>query len=420
MESLSPHATMDAIAASLPATEKAQLHEVADFLLQVFLTLACMRYLDPEWIVQGPHDIDALIPMYRRHDVGDPITYLYSILPYIDTGGAVQGGPRFIQGSTFADFRTERDVERGRDPFYDGGGEDDDEYARVMRPWMTPLSMLGNHGSVVVYSAKTNQVWILDQESVGSSDLDINVGLVEVGEWEGREVKEEEEGRDGENGGGEDAEMKRMTMRRMRRMRRTRRMRRRKKKTMKTQTDSPRTKRTAVPPPTSSWAWPSGTRNFDSSPAAQAAPRTGTKTLSNRYTKSTAGPVLTLTAMPFSPTRPAHLPPNGSNKTPRIGATKRIDNVAQSLSGPVMDLGLRRRGIRSQRRQRRRMNGWRGGSCCWLSNGGDLQSNSWRRRSRRVRQMQLSLRMCRCVSSGSGLVRFLRELRRRRTRRSIG
>lgn len=96
-----------------------------------------MRYLDDEWI-QGPHDIEALIPMYRSYNLDDSIIYLYSILPYVDTGGAEYQD--FFQGGRFADFRLEEDVERGRDPFHEDG--------TLLPPYMTPLSLLGNHQRV--------------------------------------------------------------------------------------------------------------------------------------------------------------------------------------------------------------------------------------------------------------------------------
>lgn len=75
---------------SLTPAKTAQLHEVADLMLEIYHTLVRMRYLDASWICEGSHDIDdALLAIYRAHGLVDSIIYLYSILPYVDTAGAV-------------------------------------------------------------------------------------------------------------------------------------------------------------------------------------------------------------------------------------------------------------------------------------------------------------------------------------------
>ena len=91
-------------------------------------------------------------------------------------------------------------MERGRDPFYDWEGGDD-EFARGggMRGWMTPLSLLGNHGSVIVFDAKRNRVGILDQESGRSRDYGVDDEF-EESEEEGGNDDEEDENGDDENG----------------------------------------------------------------------------------------------------------------------------------------------------------------------------------------------------------------------------
>ncbi|SPO03155.1 uncharacterized protein DNG_05837 [Cephalotrichum gorgonifer] len=147
--------------------KKGQLHEVADLMLVIYRTLVDIRYLHPSWIHEGPHDVDALIPMYRSHGVGDSVIYLYSILPYVDTGGVERVD--FLQGGRFADFRLEEDVEQGRDPFYDG---------RDMPPHMTALSLQGNHRSAMVYNSRKHGISITDQEWMGSTDHNINEGWV--------------------------------------------------------------------------------------------------------------------------------------------------------------------------------------------------------------------------------------------------
>ncbi|KAK3367552.1 hypothetical protein B0H63DRAFT_535542 [Podospora didyma] len=215
----SPHPTLEAITASLSDTQKGWLHETADLLLEIYRTLARMRYLDPEWILPGPHDVEALIPMYRRHKIDDCIIYLYSIMPYIDTNGTVDGVDFFERG-TFADFRTERDVKQGRDPFYEGL-DNEDPYAQHTKPWMTPLSMLGNHGTVIIYSAKTHFIWIWDQHCSGSVDPNRDgIGWPRPGLWvsleELEKIEAEKKAEQGamrrmeENGGdeqGDDADM---------------------------------------------------------------------------------------------------------------------------------------------------------------------------------------------------------------------
>ncbi|KAK7416173.1 hypothetical protein QQX98_005370 [Neonectria punicea] len=152
--------------------------------------------------------------MYRSHGLDDSIIYLYSVLPYVDNAGIE--GLDFFQGGSFADFRIADDVERGRDPFYAGSKED------AMRPWMTPLSMLGNHKCVIIYSAKKQCIWILDQESGHSYDHGLRKSLTDSPHnedseeggsgWEAEEGKSggnpsesegEEGGSDGEESGSE-------------------------------------------------------------------------------------------------------------------------------------------------------------------------------------------------------------------------
>lgn len=182
----------------LSPSKKAQLHEVADLLLEVYRTLARMRFLDPSWILEGPHDIEALRPLYHSHGLDASIIYLYSILPYIDTAWAKEVD--FFQGSDFADFRDEEDVEQGRNPMYD----DEDEIS--MRPWMTPLSMMGNHRSVIIYDARKHCIGILDQESGGSSDHNINIYIAQEEEEEEEEEEDEEDEEDEDNEDNEDNE----------------------------------------------------------------------------------------------------------------------------------------------------------------------------------------------------------------------
>ncbi|KAK4234022.1 hypothetical protein C8A03DRAFT_47554 [Achaetomium macrosporum] len=156
------------ISASLTAAQKTRLHEVADLLLSIMHTLACMRYLQQDWIQPGPHNIDAQLPLYHSLGLDPSIIYLYSILHYLS-----QRYVDFFQGSSFADFRTESDVRDGRKSMHDS-----DTAAAHMRPWMTPLSMLGNHDSVILYDAKRHVIGIFDQIWGRSSDPNLYEGWV--------------------------------------------------------------------------------------------------------------------------------------------------------------------------------------------------------------------------------------------------
>ncbi|RHZ58989.1 hypothetical protein CDV55_101917 [Aspergillus turcosus] len=122
-----------------------------------------MRYLDPAGIEQGPHNIDNLRPVYETFNLDPAITYLYSILPYVNCH--VAGNQDFFHCGEFTDFRREDDVMQGRDPFYamPVGDGYDSENGPYIRPWITPLSGLGNHQSVIIYDARQHRIWIVDQ-----------------------------------------------------------------------------------------------------------------------------------------------------------------------------------------------------------------------------------------------------------------
>lgn len=148
--------------------QKVNLHEVADLMLKIYETLAEMRYIEPEGIERGPHDISSLNEL-KDIDLDPATLYLYSILPYIDHKEA--GESDFFHGGTFADFRDASSVERGRDPFYaDPQGDFDTENGQYIRPWVTPLSHLGNHGTVLIYDAWQHRIWAIDQEGWGTTD----------------------------------------------------------------------------------------------------------------------------------------------------------------------------------------------------------------------------------------------------------
>ncbi|KAK4040850.1 hypothetical protein C8A01DRAFT_45872 [Parachaetomium inaequale] len=157
---------MDALAPK----KKAKLHEVADLMLEIFNTLARMRYLEPEWIQPGPHDLSTMMPFYASLGLDPSIIYLYSILPYLDPLHASKVD--FFGPSDFADFRDEQDVVDGRDPVYAHEPE------MAMRPWMTPLSRMRNHRTVLIYDAKRHVVGMFEGESDGSCDPNLYEGVI--------------------------------------------------------------------------------------------------------------------------------------------------------------------------------------------------------------------------------------------------
>lgn len=161
----------DPMTPNLSTAHKAQLQEVADELLTIYKTLVEMRYLDPEGIQPGPHLVsEELEKTWDEHGLSPSVKYLYSILPYIDTKKAGQGD--FILGGQFADFRDPEEVEQGRDPFYASPEDDNfsDEDGPYMLPWVTPLSRLGNHNSVIIYDSLDHRIWIIDQIGWESTD----------------------------------------------------------------------------------------------------------------------------------------------------------------------------------------------------------------------------------------------------------
>lgn len=172
--------------------QKARLHEVANLMLDIYTTLAEMRYIDPAGIVRGPHDMSHLEETYAELDLDPAVIYLHSILPYIDEEQA--GASDFLHGGAFVDFRDSREVQQDRDPVYsDPHGDDFQAHdGPYMRPWYTSLQRLGNHRSIIIYDAREHRIWIFDQESCGSTDPVINenwhepgVGIQIEGDWRG-------------------------------------------------------------------------------------------------------------------------------------------------------------------------------------------------------------------------------------------
>ncbi|KAH7369132.1 hypothetical protein B0T11DRAFT_296675 [Plectosphaerella cucumerina] len=175
---------MEAIKASLSQNMVRRLHEVADGLLKVYQTLVRMQYLEDSWIDEGLHDVDALIPAYRRAGFTNSIIYLYSILPYVNDHG--NSGIDMVFGGTFIDFRYGEDFEGVRNPMYANEGEDED----FLRPWMTTLSGIGNDRPAMIYDARRHVIGIF--RLVDSGSWDLNIG-VDDDDWE---YPSDEEGSD--------------------------------------------------------------------------------------------------------------------------------------------------------------------------------------------------------------------------------
>ncbi|KAK4182142.1 hypothetical protein QBC35DRAFT_421221 [Podospora australis] len=158
--------TLSSIAASLSAGQKSRLQSVADGLLTIYQTLIRMGFLHHSWLFSGPHDdaISPLVPMFLKNDIDPRIIYLYSILPYIRHHRDNSSQPLFFQGSEFFELRyiDEGALQQSRQPFYSEDPQD------KLRPWMTCLATLGNHGTIMVYDAKRHTVGLHDQESTGS------------------------------------------------------------------------------------------------------------------------------------------------------------------------------------------------------------------------------------------------------------
>lgn len=157
--------------AGLTPGEKARLHNVADLVLQIYLTLARMRHVDPDTIQRGPHDLSDLYPLFDSLCLDPRVVYLYHILPYLDPRRAEHVG--FVQGARLADFRREADVRCAREAF---ARLDDPGY--VLRPWMTALDGFGERGQVMLYDARRDVVHLLGECAEGSWDRNLEEGQV--------------------------------------------------------------------------------------------------------------------------------------------------------------------------------------------------------------------------------------------------
>ncbi|KAL2755627.1 hypothetical protein ACRALDRAFT_1071137 [Sodiomyces alcalophilus JCM 7366] len=159
---------MDAVTDSLEPYQKKQLHEVADGMVKIYRTLARMQYLLESCIQEGPHDMTPFLPVCERLGIDASIIYLFSILPYVDESYS-GAGLDFFQGGRFVNFLDEGVIEDGRDPMF---AEEEEE---LMRPWMTPLSFVGNHCTAILYDAREHAIGLYGQLDTGSCDENIHI-----------------------------------------------------------------------------------------------------------------------------------------------------------------------------------------------------------------------------------------------------
>ncbi|KAK8036584.1 hypothetical protein PG991_001721 [Apiospora marii] len=163
---------MDALS---PET-KARLQHVADLMLAIYQTRAEMRFIDAAAIKPGPHDITPLLPVHASLKLDPTVIYLYSLLPYVDEAEA--GQSEFYMGGTWFNHLDRREVEDGRDPFLLGPEGDDyeDPNGPYMRPWFTPLSAAQADGQCLVYDARGDRLWMLDNETRHNEDPGLRRG----------------------------------------------------------------------------------------------------------------------------------------------------------------------------------------------------------------------------------------------------
>lgn len=142
---------------NVPSEQKEKLDRVAKLVLDIYQVLVRLQYLEQDWIIPGPHDIQHLIPAYRQNHIDDSIIYLYSQLPCLDPSC---DSLKFFRDGKFLEPLLLDTVSKLRvetpatQPFFDDTG--------TMYPWVTALS-IGNQdvrGTFLMYSAREDRIWL--------------------------------------------------------------------------------------------------------------------------------------------------------------------------------------------------------------------------------------------------------------------
>jgi hypothetical protein len=132
-------------------------------MLEIYQTLVRMQYLDPEYIIQGPHNVSATISTHPAEINDLFFACIRSILPCVNTGGVMDVD--IYDGGEFARFDNSLDVNDSWNPFY---AQDKDE---MMKPWVSHAAIHdGNHETPIMYSFKNHSICIFSQSGVGSVD----------------------------------------------------------------------------------------------------------------------------------------------------------------------------------------------------------------------------------------------------------
>lgn len=158
--------------------QKTELHEVADLMLEIYKTLAEMRYIDASEIIQGPHDLTETLSDYDDGEtiLGlDPaIKYLYTIMPYVANTGPHCNSELFGR-SAFANFTDGEHIARMRNPWAARTESIMEEMreGRWIRPFVTALALFGEDDdeTMIIYDSRNHRIWLLRVEDWGCKDL---------------------------------------------------------------------------------------------------------------------------------------------------------------------------------------------------------------------------------------------------------
>ncbi|PSK46361.1 Histone deacetylase phd1 [Elsinoe australis] len=179
----------DTYAEIYPSNPSPKVKEVADLFIEWFNLLIDMRYIRAEHVAFAPHKhLRINTTQLAQFGLSKDVVDLWQMLPYKTNGHTEwnfgsDGGEFLFWGEFMDDLRGDRtDWWRNVcDPFYaledispyhaHLGDQPEDSKSRgwdhedgpFMRPWYATLSNCGNHGSIMIYNAKTDHIWLIDQ-----------------------------------------------------------------------------------------------------------------------------------------------------------------------------------------------------------------------------------------------------------------